>query len=215
MTNYSLFQSNPGVQPTWSDHDAVTLATQFTVTGPAWLTAIRYPHPVATTEFAQRTAVLYRLVDPGWGVVVVGPLTMPVPVAGEWCTVELPAPYPLEQGYSYRVAILHPGGMYPAIGAYFKDGPGSTDQDFGPLHVPSMDHVEYFNQGSFHYGDVLDFPGASFNGASYFSDVVVSDTDPSIVIPPPATETVFGFDGTAYRVFTLSAGTLAEVNPTP
>jgi hypothetical protein len=190
MTDYSLFQSFPDVQPALSDNDAVTLGTQFSVTGPAWLTAIRYPHAVTADEFAQRTAALYKLTDLNWGVVATGPLTMPVPVAGEWCVVELPTPFQLEQGASYRVAVLHPGGHYPATGAYFKDGPGSTEQDFGPLHLPNMDNVAYYNQGSFFYGTAMTFPDKSFNGASYFSDVVVSDVDPALAGPRVSLKTL-------------------------
>ena len=213
MTSYSLFAAHPGVQPTWGDTGAVTLATQFSATAPAWLTALRYPHPAAATEFARRTAALYSVSPSGdFGAMVAGPFTMPDPVAGEWCTVQLPEPLALVPGTSYRAAILHPGGLYPATGGYFKDGPGSADQDFGPLHLPSADHVAYNRQGSFQYGPSIQFTDSSFNGASYFSDVVVSDTDPAVV---PAASTVTGADGTAYQAYRLTAGALVHLTPTP
>lgn len=212
MSLWNLFPTHPGVQPQWADGEAVSLGTQFSVTSPAWAVALRYPHPVASDEIERRTAALYRVNDAdGSGTLIAGPVLMPVPVAGEWCSADLPSPVPLVPGVSYRTVVLHPHGHYSAVGRYFVDGDGAFDRDYGPLHVPSALNVLNGRQGSYLYGGAIQFPTEAYNAASYFSDVTVTDTDPT---PPAATETVFAADGTAYRTYILAGGILTEATPT-
>jgi hypothetical protein len=79
--------------------------------------------------------------------------------------------------------VLHPNGGYVATPRYFLDGAGAGDRVYGPLVVPTAENVPYYRQGSYQYGEALQFPTQSFNGASYYSDVTITTVDPAL--PPP------------------------------
>lgn len=219
MTSYNLF---PGPAPLVQAYDkgqSVNLGTSFKVTAPGWVTHIRYVSGRgsggADVDYSQRVGVLWKLNVVGGTsysyTKVAGPFTLPAPTGpDQWVDFTLPVPFALVPGQLYRIAVLHPNGGYPASTHYFDHGDGTTDYVYGPVVVPASGNVLYGMQGTFKYTPYFDdVPDSQYNAAAYYSDVTITDSDPAVV------SNVFGADGTAYKAFTLVAGTLTEVIPTP
>jgi hypothetical protein len=184
VTSYNLFTDTPQLAAA-ADSDALSVGTAFYTTAPAWVTELRYLSPTPGVSASQCTAALYTTADGLTGTLVAGPITLPAPTDGAWVTGALPSPYALEPGTRYRVVVFHPNGGYVATSRYFLDGEGAADRVHGPVVIPTADNVPYYRQGSYGYGPALQFPTQSFNGASYYSDVTITDVDPSTPPPPP------------------------------
>ncbi|WNO26020.1 hypothetical protein SEA_WILDWEST_1 [Arthrobacter phage Wildwest] len=175
MALFNLFDGTPALGK-GNDASPLTLGTEFYVTSPAWLTQIR--HLTASEgSLARRTGAVFAAAT---GALVAGPFQMPVPVHGEWCALDLPDAVELTPGVHYRVAIFHPEGDYPATGYYFDD---EAARYSGPVVVPNVFDAVAGAQGSYKYDAYLAFPDNSFNATAYFSDVTISDVDPSYVPP--------------------------------
>ncbi len=180
MTTYSLF---PGAAPSVTTYDkgqSVNVGTSFYVTTSAWATQISYLSGNGMDyDTSARTGAIWVLDALGNSQgVAAGPFTLPAPTAqDQWVTFDLPVPLALAAGQMYRVAILHPNGGYPATPHYFWSAGG--DRVFGPVTVPSAGAVPNAMQGTFKYTPYAnDIPDSTYNEASYYSNVTVSDILP-------------------------------------
>lgn len=195
MTLHNLFTGAAPQLSAADDAAPVNLGTEFYATGPAWVTGLKFLAAATPGSYQlstlDRTAGLYTVHPDGQGGdLVAGPVTIPI-TAGQWCTADLPAPYPLTVGTRYRVVVHHPDGRYPATAHRFDAGnPASVD---GPLTAPNVDGAYFNAQGSYTYAAALAFPVSSFNATAYYADVTATDTDPT---PPPPVGNVVTVAGT-------------------
>lgn len=181
MTTYNLFPGTPTVTA-YAD-PALNLGTNFYTTAPGWLTQIRYlSGNGAEYRIGTRRGVIWKVDWDGTNytrTMVAGPFTLPSPTGtDQWVTFDLPTPFALTTGQMYMVAVLHPDGGYPATSHYFD---GYTDFVYGIVTVPASGNVPNNMQGSFKYTPYPeDAPDSTFNSASYYADVTVSDIDPAL-----------------------------------
>jgi hypothetical protein len=176
-TIVSVFETHPQLVAE-ADTASVTLGTEFYVTSAAWLTAFRYPQAASgDSTMSARQVALY---EANTGALVLGPFTMPAPVAGTWCVYTLAIPFSLTLNQRYRVGIFHPNGAYTATASYFNAGTGSITTTKGDFFVIPNYTDSYANkQGSFNYSPAIAFPDGTYNACAYYSDVVVTSTDPA------------------------------------
>lgn len=177
MTDFALFDAPPPNLYANPDN-AVTLGTEFRVTSTCWAKQLRYFRASGAGEGVRRGGI-YR-VDAGGttGTLLAGPVDFPAGADGGWVTVDIP-PLELAPG-TYRVAVLHPApGLYVATGGYFSTGP---DKVTGPVTVPTASTAAGGRQGSYTNASALAFPSSTYNAGGYYSDVIITDTNPN----PPA-----------------------------
>jgi hypothetical protein len=177
MTTYNLFAGTPQTGAT-ADPQPVSVGTEFRVSGPAWLTEVRFLQPSAGTIDAQpRTAGLYTI-DAGdrTGTLVAGPFTIPAPGIGAWGKYALLTAYKLTAGVEYKMVVFHPGGQYGATPGYFN----GADQTIGPITEPGGTNATLGAQGSYSYGPGMMFPTSFYNNTAYYADATISDTDPAL-----------------------------------
>lgn len=179
MADYNLFDGTPSIAAD-ADDASVNLGTEFYVTATGWVTQIRFLQPSSgTVSTAARECAIYSTTDGATGTLVAGPFTMPAPTSGQWCTYTLVTPFQLVANTRYRVAIRHPAGRYAATSGYFASGSGSTDRTAGITVRPSRANALGTKQGSYQYSAGMAFPFNEFNGGAYYSDVTITDVDPS------------------------------------
>jgi hypothetical protein len=178
VTSYNLFTTTPAIVAD-VDTNATNAGTEFYTTATGWVTQVRYLHPSSGGGSNVRTMGIYSTTNGTTGTLVAGPFTMPAPAAGTWVTYTLPTPLQLVAGTRYRVVTLHPVGAYAATGGYFASGAGSADLVQGILVRPNAANALSGGQGSYFYAGSLSFPTNTFNGGAYYSDVTVTDVNPS------------------------------------
>lgn len=191
---YNLFELN-GALPDATNVDpaAITVGTEFIVTADCWVTELRWYRGNADESESIRQGGLYRKINGNTpGELLLGPIDMPLPLWNAWGTYVLPTPYKLFAGETYRVAMFHPNGRYPAVSKWFLDGPNASPIVRGPITIPNTTGIE---QGSYNYVWGLNWPDQTFNGAAYFSDVTITDVNPN----PPDTTEIRTWDGTVWR----------------
>jgi hypothetical protein len=193
VTNYNLFPDTPTVT-VYDGGQSVNVGTAFYVTGPGWVTQIRYLQGASgpDTRWDARTGALWSVGQDGQTLgMVAGPFALPAPMAvNQWVSFDLPAPFQLTPGQLYRIAVLHPTGGYPAAGNYFD---GYADRIYGPVTVPAAGNVAGNMQGQYRYTPYAsDVPDATFHSTAYFADVTVTDVDPATPPPPPPDGEVTG-----------------------
>jgi hypothetical protein len=173
MTTYHLFDSTPALAEA-ADYDDVSLGTEFIVTARCWMTQFRWLRPVNEGGVFVRRGLLYRVIDGASGTLLVGPIPLATPEAGQWAETDLPEPYELVPG-RYKVVIQHPAGRYPAQLNWF----GGATEVKGPITVPNGDDATFQRQGTYAYAAGGAYPTEAFRSAAYFSDLTISDTNPT------------------------------------
>lgn len=174
MTDYSIWPSTNGPFVDGSD-GPYNLATQFRLSVPAWLKAIRF--------WRGTTNIVAPILGRVWA--VTGSLTGdPVPntdvsftLSGTgWQSAPTPLFPKLSAGQDYRVAIAT-GAFYTGTARYWLDGPGLGGITSGIINAP--DTITSGNQGTFISQSGYAYPNQTFQGGNYWVDVIVSDTDPT------------------------------------
>jgi hypothetical protein len=212
VTIYHLF---PGTTPLVQAYDKggpVIVATTFKVTAPVWITQLRYlSGHGADYDTTPRIGSIWWLSAAGNNLgKVVADVTIPAPSGpDQWTAVTLAQPFVPTVGQFYKVAIQYPNGGYPATTRYFDNGDGNGDFVYGPVVVPVSPSLPGNMQGTFKYTPYTsDNTDGTFNSASYYADVTITDVDPTNV------ENVFAADGTAYRASFLANDILTTTVPT-
>jgi len=186
MTNYSLHAAAP-INPLTENDDtnSITVGTEFTANSKCWVTQIRWLRPSNAQNAHVRVGGLYRMTGANTGTLIAGPFDLPVPDLGQWGAFTLPAPVELVAGTRYRVAVFHPAGRYRAQARWFDatgTGPNAVTQTIGPVTIPNNANT---NQASYVYGTALALPTVKgYQGATYFADAIISDTDPNAAPQP-------------------------------
>lgn len=199
MTTYSLHVA-AHVTPATENEDTnpITVGTEFTANSRCWLTQIRWLRPSNAQNEHIRVGGLYQMTGANAGTLIAGPFNLPVPDLGAWGAFTLPAPVELVPGTRYRVAVFHPAGRYRAQARWFDStgtGPNAVTQTVGPVTIPNNAST---NQSSYVYSSSLALPTVKgYQGASYFADAIISDTDPNAAPAPSLqikTRTASGWD---------------------
>lgn len=176
MATYSAFSAAPSLSAD-TDSGGVNLGLEFYVTSAAWLAAIRYVQPASGGNLNTRDVGLYDLTD--GSLVASGSVTPVSGDAGGWVVADLASPVSLVVDRRYRAVVFHPAGKYVATGSYFSGGDGAGGIVSGPLTVPNAVGATNGYQGSYRYAGDLANTNASFNATNYWTDVVVTDVDPT------------------------------------
>lgn len=177
MANFNLYATTPSIGPD-ADTSSTVLGTEFIVNQECWVTQLRWLRPLGS-DSAVRKAALYE----ASGILVSPIVNLPMPDFSQWGAVDID-PIKLTAGKRYIAAVLHPAGRYPATAAYFTTGPNGTDTIRGPVTVPGSSNS--VAQGSYAYSPSMTLPTSTYNGAAYYSDVTITDTDPN----PPSPQAV-------------------------
>ena len=157
-----------------NDNDGVNLGTEFYVTAQAWVTKLRWYQTTTGTNTSDRTIALYRVDSASSGTMVAGPFTS-TPSGIGWQSVDLPTAYELTPNQRYRVVTFHPAGRYTSSSAIFA----GSNYTSGIVVVPSASNATGGHQGSFLYSSSIGFTNNAFGNSYYFTDVTVTDTNPS------------------------------------
>lgn len=176
MATYRIWPATNGPDEAVSDN-AVNLGTQFTVSQPAWVTALRYYR--GTTAVNPDELRLWRI-ESSSSATSLTTITPPAASTLGWQDVPLETPVRLTAGQDYKTAGHFPSD-YVATGGYWASGPGANGITNGILTAPGT-VASLYGQGTFRYGVGGLYPTGSFNGGNYWLDVVVVDVDPN----PPA-----------------------------
>lgn len=172
MTEYSIWPSTDG--PFSDNADApVSLGMQFSASAQAWVTALRYWRGTANVN--PDDLRLWR-VDTGTTGTSMASVTPPAAGTIGWQTVPLATPFELTPGQVYKVATHYPD-HYCATGSFWTSGPGAAGITNGILTAQS-DAASAGGQCTFAYDPAPLFPDNG-TGGNYWSDVVVTDTDPA------------------------------------
>lgn len=180
MTIYNLYDdASFAVGPATVDDQAVSLGTEFTVTGPAWLTQMRWLRPTDEATGQIRIGAIFQQI-PGYnaGTLLYGPYTLPTPAQGQWGAYDLPTAIALAPG-TYRAVVYHPAARYFAQSHWFDTGPNASNIVRGPITVPNAANAYTQAQGSYAYGTGIQWPSNTFNATAYFPGATFSDTDPT------------------------------------
>jgi hypothetical protein len=153
-----------------SDTSAVELGTRFTPLVDGRVTAIRFfkgTRNTGTHVGSLWSAEGTRLAQ----------VTFTNETASGWQTAALSSPVTVRAGTTYVVSYLAPNGGYAQTTGYF-----SADRTRGPIVAPGA------SNGVFRYGAGGGFPTSSWQGSSYFVDVVldVSADAPTVTARTPA-----------------------------
>lgn len=173
----SIYDAIEATAPTnaTSDDAAVNLGTEFYVTSQAWVTALRWYQPVGNSpSSSNRTLGIFRVDSASTGTLVAGPVTS-TPSGSGWQTVDLETPYELTANQRYRVVVLHPNGRYGSTSFTFNGG-SNLVQDF--ITAPNTANATGNDNGSYFYGSSLAFTNDSFNSTYYWSDALITATNP-------------------------------------
>lgn len=185
---YSIFDGQPSI-PWQADfvEDGISVGTEFRVSQAAWVTHVRYlaGHGGGNDGIKPETSycTIFESTDGGaTATMLFTPLEMPYQqTVDEWVTLELPLPQQVQPPHTYMVVVWHPVGLnsYIATGGYFASGDFLSGQDVvkGPLIIPSA--ASSLHQGAYHYGAQVDaYPTDSYNGAAYYSDILLVTEEP-------------------------------------
>lgn len=166
MATYSIWAGvvppSPGTIEA-NDSNPLSLGTVFSVSADVTAVAIRYYHGAGWDDVRGRVGAV-GLYTAG-GALLASSSTVPA-IATGWNDVTIPST-PLTAGGTYCAVVYYPGDpsfedpRYSAEGSYW----GTVTN--GPLTG---------TDGRYVYNGALTFPTNSFGLASYFSDVIVSDT---------------------------------------
>lgn len=193
---YSLFgwdEPNPAGAGLANASTGFSLGTEFGVTAPCWITAIRY-YKATTANYGTPTGRLYSVTTATTGVAVPGTdvtfTGLGSTTAAGWKSVALATPILLTVGQHYRVAGYFANGTtFTATNSYWATGPGASDVVNGPITGYAQTHATGSIQGSFVAQTTGTFPVypttlASPAGNNYWVDPVVTDVDP-FALPAP------------------------------
>jgi hypothetical protein len=181
VTIYNLYDDASVVAgPAAQDSQPVTLGTEFDVTGPVWLTQMRWIRPTDENTGQVRVGAIFQQI-PGYnaGTIIAGPFDLPTPAQGQWGDYTLPTPVQLPVG-TYRAVVYHPAGVYFAQSHWFDTGPNANSIVRGPISIPSRDNAYAQTQGSYIYGTGIQWPTNTFNATAYFPGATFSDVDPNV-----------------------------------
>ena len=171
-TDYTGFSTTPSISAD-PDTGGVNLGLEFWVTSSCTLAGIRFLQPSTGGNTNTRSVGLWDLVSSSF--VVSSTRTVVSGDAGKWVIYTLPTPYNLVVNRKYRAIVLHPAGKYAATSGYFQSGgPGASNIINGPLVIPTSANATGGLQGSYLYASTLSNTNSSFNGANYYTDVIVS-----------------------------------------
>jgi hypothetical protein len=164
-----------------------SLGMEFVVSGPAWLTGLRFWR-VSTNDYGTPIGRVYSVSTPTTGTAVPNTdATFASYAAGGttgWKEATTTAPVRLTVNQRYRVAIRF-SNYFPATNSYWASGSGSAGRTSGPLFAyaygASTTSTTSTIQGSYIAGTTLSFPNtlASPTGNNYWVDVTVTDVDPT------------------------------------
>lgn len=190
MTLYQLYDNVP-VLPTTVDDVGVSVGTEFLVTAQCWLTQLRWIRGTDEATGMTRQACLYRMDGSGngQGFAVVDPVDLPTPAQGEWGVYDLPVPFELTAGLHYKAVVFHPAGRYTSQSNWFDEtGPNTVSLVKGPITVLSgADTMGGVGNGTYGYGNAIQFPWNQFHNSAYFPGATISDVDPTVVTVPRLT----------------------------
>jgi len=177
VTDYSIWPATSG--PGASSPDTpVTLGTEFYVTSPVWLLAIRFwrADTAITGAVAGR---VWRATNATSGTAVSGSDVAFTLSGTGFQRANVASPVPLLPSNKYKATCFFPSG-YSATASYWASGGGASDIVNGPLVAPNKSNsVGGDTQGCFGYGASITYPAnGSGSGACYWVDVVVTDVDP-------------------------------------
>ncbi|HJV99426.1 MAG TPA: DUF4082 domain-containing protein [Arthrobacter sp.] len=215
MTVYNLFPLATTTVPLNPAEDdlAVTVGTEFWADASGYtITKLRWwvPNNSTALDLSSRQGAIYEITDenasPAVYTMVGSVENFPTGTAGQWCEVTLSSPIAMTPYMRYIVAVYHPFGQYPASGGYFvSGGEGATSLVQDGLHRPNRAGSFLGElQGRYEYGSGMQVPKSSFNGASYFSDVEVTDETSGVTLSPSGIASAEAF-GTAVATATLTA----------
>jgi len=177
VTDYSIWPATSGPGASSAD-SPVTLGTEFYVTSPVWLLAIRFWR--ADTGITGAVAGrVWKATNSTSGTAVSGADAAFSLSGTGWQRANVAVPVPLLPSNKYKASCFFPSG-YSATGAYWASGGGASDIVNGPLVAPNKSNsVGGDTQGCFGYGASITYPAnGSGSGACYWVDVVVTDVDP-------------------------------------
>lgn len=174
MTVQRIWPATDGPNTSGSDGQAINVGTEFFVSTPAWVIALRWYR--GTTSVNADNLRLYQVTSSSTGTQLAEVLT-PATAGVGWQESSI-TPVLLTAGVRYKT-VAHMPDHYTATGGYWTGGgPGSAGITNGFLTAPNTGNADGGGQGTFKYG-VAAFPDGSFNGGNYWVDVVVTDVDPS------------------------------------
>lgn len=177
MTDYRIWPATNGPNTSGSDGQPINLGTEFYVTSTAWATRIRWYR--GTTSVNPDNLRLYRVDSASSGTLlreVVSPSA-----SGTGWQESVISPLSLTLNQRYKVVAHFPDHYTATPGYWTTGGPGQGGLTNGLLVAPDTSQAIGGGQGTFEYNASPVFPTGSFNGGSYWVDVVVTDVDPSEV----------------------------------
>lgn len=176
MAEYTLFGSGAVGSSTRTD-GPYTVGTEFYVTSKAWLLAVRFYNPTAAVQ-----TVTYQAwtVNSGGttGTALFTSGSFSTAAVAEWNRVAL-TPVALTAGTRCRVGFR--ATRFRQTDNYFSTGAGGSGVTNGILVAPNRANATNNVQGSYATGASIAFPATASGTIAqcWFSDVVVSDVDPT------------------------------------
>jgi len=174
MTTQRIWPATDGPNTSNDDGQAINVGTEFVVSTPAWVTALRWYR--GTTSVNPDSLRLYQITSPSTGTML-AEVVSPVATGTGWHESPI-TPVAISAVTRYK-SVAHMPNHYTATGGYWAGGgPGAGGIVNGFLTAPNTGNAEGGGQGTFRYG-VVAFPDGTFNGGNYWVDVVVTDVDPT------------------------------------
>lgn len=169
-----------------TDDSALNLGLEFYVTSQAWfLGGYTWQPSTNSPSSSLRTGVLWEVEDYLTGVNLAQAQMSSPPAAGE-NLILLDDPVELTPLQRYRWGVIYPNGRYVAIAGYYLFGDGAVDKVIGPLTIPSALNATGVTVGdgrqcTFVENGAPTFPTGMFQAPQYGLDILVTDTDPTVV----------------------------------